>query len=66
MIAVSLLSRIPSRSWVPPAAERRSGFLRAQRLAYQCVQEVAGQVREGMTNLRYGDYLPGDRALREG
>ena len=55
------LSRAKTSSSAVPSAEAREGFRKAQRLAYACVQAIACEVREGMTERqiakKLGDWL---------
>ncbi|TGL61378.1 M24 family metallopeptidase [Leptospira sarikeiensis] len=45
----SKISRYNSSSIKIPSKEEKEGFLKAQRLAYQCVTEVEKEIREGWT-----------------
>lgn len=51
------LSRLPSRADRLADAQARQGFARAQRLAYDCVTHVAGQLRVGMTEIEAAGLL---------
>ncbi|MBL8018978.1 MAG: aminopeptidase P family protein [Leptospirales bacterium] len=46
------MSRYSSRSIHVPGEEEKAGFLKAQRLAYQCVTEVEKEMREGWTEIQ--------------
>ncbi|EQA54577.1 M24 family metallopeptidase [Leptospira kmetyi] len=48
----SKISKYSSRSVHLPTEEEKSGFLKAQRLAYRCVTEVEKEMREGWTELQ--------------
>ncbi|MDF3822032.1 M24 family metallopeptidase [Leptospira sp. 96542] len=48
----SKVSKFHSSSTQIPSAEDKEGFLKAQRLAYQCVTEVEKEMKEGWTELQ--------------
>lgn len=48
----SKISRYTSKSIHAPTQEEKEGFLKAQRLAYQCVTETEREMQEGWTELQ--------------
>lgn len=48
----SKLSRARSESVKIPNEEEKAGFLKAQRLAYECVTEIEKEMREGWTEIQ--------------
>ncbi len=48
----SKISRYSSESVKTPTEEEKSGFLKAQRLAYQCVTETEKEMQEGWTEIQ--------------
>ncbi|MBM9577846.1 aminopeptidase P family protein [Leptospira sp. 201903070] len=48
----SKISRYNSKSIKTPSEEEKAGFLKAQRLAYQCVTETEKEMREGWTEIQ--------------
>ncbi|TGN21063.1 M24 family metallopeptidase [Leptospira idonii] len=59
----SKMSRYRSESIRMPSEDEKAGFLKAQRLAYQCVTETEKEMKEGWTELQTAKYM--DTFLRD-
>ncbi|TGJ99512.1 aminopeptidase P family protein [Leptospira semungkisensis] len=57
------ISRYHSESVHLPTEEEKQGFLKAQRLAYQCVTEIEKELREGWTEIQAAKRM--DEFLRD-